>query len=92
MLSTTGQITPSFQRVRIKQCFLNVSNLSRGEEKWETDTAVLHDGAFVGSGMYVFVEMYVSELACTCLGICVYIASVTNKDVWDDEKEKSLNQ
>lgn len=53
---------------------------------------MLHDGAFVGSGVYVFVEMYVSELACTCLGICVYIASVTNKDVWDDEKEKSLNQ
>lgn len=53
---------------------------------------MLHDGAFVGSGVYVFVEMYVSELACTCLGICVYIASVTNKDVWDDEKEKSLKK
>lgn len=57
---------------------------------WETDTAVLHGGAFVGSCVYVFVEMYMSELTCACLGICVYIASMTNKDVWDDEKEKYL--
>jgi len=44
----------------------------------------------VWPGIYVFVEMYVSELTRACLGICVYIASMTNKDVWDNEKEKYL--